>query len=205
MNIYLSTIKPLADTIIGFIILLIVSPVLCLIALVQLFIYKGHPLFFQKRPGKGEKLFTLIKFRTMRAGTDEAGNLLSEQDRLTYFGSFLRSTSLDELPQLLNVIKGDMSLVGPRPLLIEYLPLYNSTQKRRHEVRPGITGWAQVNGRNNLSWEEKFELDIWYVENVSLWKDLRILFKTLKEVSKPLNIKKEQHIEIHKFRGASVS
>lgn len=143
----------------------------------------GSPVFFcQTRPGKNNKLFTMVKFRTMRDAVDEDGKSLSDEDRLTAFGKKLRSTSLDELPELWNVLKGDMSLVGPRPLLVEYLPLYTHEQGRRHEVRPGITGWAQINGRNSISWTEKFQLDVWYVDNQSIWLDMKILFLTVKKV-----------------------
>jgi len=143
----------------------------------------GQPVFFsQVRPGQNTKPFEMVKFRTMLDARNSSGALLSDSERLTKFGHFLRSTSLDELPELWNVLKGDMSLVGPRPLLMEYLPLYSHEQARRHEVRPGITGWAQVNGRNALSWEEKFKLDVWYVDNQSFWLDLKILFMTVKKV-----------------------
>ena len=143
----------------------------------------GTPVFFrQRRPGLQGKLFEMVKFRTMTDAKDKQGTMLSDEDRLTAFGKSLRATSLDELPELWNVLKGEMSLVGPRPLLEEYLPLYSPRQAQRHEVRPGITGWAQVNGRNAISWEEKFELDVWYVENRSLWLDIKILFLTIKKV-----------------------
>jgi len=156
--------------------LLIIVSVLVLVVL-------GRPVFFsQVRPGQNTKPFKMVKFRTMLDARNSSGAMLSDSERLTKFGRFLRSTSLDELPELWNVLKGDMSLVGPRPLLMEYLPLYSSEQARRHEVRPGITGWAQVNGRNALSWEEKFKLDIWYVDNRSFWLDMEILFMTVKKV-----------------------
>lgn len=143
----------------------------------------GSPVFFrQTRPGLGGRPFQMIKFRTMTDERDAAGDLLPDAVRLTPFGRFLRATSLDELPELINILKGDMSLVGPRPLLMEYLPLYNARQAKRHDVRPGLTGWAQINGRNALSWEEKFELDVWYVENRSFWLDLKIIFLTIKKV-----------------------
>lgn len=162
----------------------------------------GSPIFFtQTRPGKDGKSFTFYKFRTMIDQKDEEGNLLPDKDRLTSFGSFLRKTSLDELPSLFNVITGDMSLVGPRPLLVQYLPLYNDFQKRRHEVKPGITGWAQVNGRNALSWPKKFELDVWYVDNKSFWLDLKILFLTMYKVFKREGISAEGEATMAPFTG----
>ena len=174
--------KRLFDIVASVAILTIFSlPLLVLVGLVR--IKLGRPVFFtQVRPGLGGKLFKLIKFRTMTDARGPTGELLPDADRLTPFGRMLRSTSLDELPELWNVIKGEMSLVGPRPLLVEYLPRYSPAQARRHDVRPGITGWAQVNGRNAISWEEKFELDTWYVDNQSFWLDLRILWLTLRKV-----------------------
>ena len=168
------------------IIITIFFPLLVLVFLVVMILVKsnlGSPvLFFQIRPGLAGKSFKMVKFRTMTDLCDTNGNLLPDSDRLTKFGKFLRSSSLDELPELWNVIKGEMSLVGPRPLLMEYLPLYNDKHFRRHEIRPGVTGWAQVNGRNSISWEEKFDLDVWYVDNHSLWLDLQILFLTVRKV-----------------------
>lgn len=165
----------------------------------------GTPIFFiQTRPGLRGKPFSMVKFRTMIDVRDAAGDLLPDAERLTVFGKFLRSTSLDELPELWNVLKGDMSLVGPRPLLMEYLPLYTPEQARRHEVRPGITGWAQVNGRNALSWEEKFKLDIWYVDNQSFWLDVKILFLTVKKVLMRDGINQEGSATMEKFRGNGV-
>lgn len=158
------------------------SPVLVVLAFVVRLTF-GRPVFFrQTRPGQGGRPFQMVKFRTMRDAVDAHGDPLSDEQRLTRLGGFLRASSLDELPELWNVIKGDMSLVGPRPLLMEYLPLYSPEQARRHEVRPGITGWAQVNGRNSLSWEEKFRLDVWYVDHWSLWLDMRILWLTIRKV-----------------------
>lgn len=175
-------IKRIFDVILSFAILIILFPVITIVVL-QIKRKLGSPVFFkQERPGLNGKPFTMVKFRTMRNAFDEDGNPLPNSERFTPFGNFLRSTSLDELPELWNVIKGDMSLVGPRPLLTEYLPLYNEEQARRHEVRPGVTGWAQVNGRNAISWEEKFELDVWYVDNRSFGLDLKILFLTIKKV-----------------------
>lgn len=162
----------------------------------------GSPVLFrQVRPGLNGKPFKMFKFRTMRDALDAAGNPLPDSDRITSFGSFLRSSSLDELPELWNVLKGDMSLVGPRPLLMEYLPLYSPEQYRRHEVRPGVTGWAQINGRNALSWEEKFKLDIWYVDNRSFWLDLKIIFLTVKKVVIRDGINADGEVTMPKFTG----
>jgi lipopolysaccharide/colanic/teichoic acid biosynthesis glycosyltransferase len=162
----------------------------------------GSPVFFrQARPGREGRLFELIKFRTMLDGYDSMGNELADEHRLTDFGRFLRATSLDELPELWNVFKGEMSLVGPRPLLMEYLPLYSDDQRRRHEVRPGITGWAQVNGRNNLSWEDRFKMDVWYVDNQSFWLDLKILLMTVKKVFLREDINQDGHATAEKFKG----
>lgn len=182
--------------------LLFLAPLAILIALgVRLTL--GSPVFFrQQRPGLNAKPFSLYKFRTMRDKTDSEGKLLPDEDRLSRFGTFLRRTSLDELPELFNVLKGDMSLVGPRPLLREYLDRYTPRQARRHEAKPGITGWAQVNGRNALSWEEKFELDVWYVDNQSLLLDLKILWMTLLIVLKREGISQEGHATMPKFRGS---
>jgi lipopolysaccharide/colanic/teichoic acid biosynthesis glycosyltransferase len=157
--------------------------------------------FFQERPGKNEKIFKVIKFKTMNDRKDASGNLLPDAQRLTKVGKFVRSTSLDEIPQLLNVIKGDMSLIGPRPLLVQYLPLYNETQRRRHEVRPGITGWAQVNGRNAISWAQKFAYDVWYVDNVSLSLDIKILIKTILKVFKRDGISSGTSATMEYFKG----
>src|SRR6185369_13069772 len=164
----------------------------------------GSPIFFhQIRPGMHGKPFKMIKFRSMTDARDTAGNLFPDPERLPPFGSFLRSSSLDELPELINVLKGDMSLVGPRPLLMEYLPLYTQEQARRHEVRPGITGWAQVNGRNAISWEEKFQLDVWYVKNQSFWLDLKILWLTVFSVFRRQGISQEGQATMEAFRGSS--
>lgn len=162
----------------------------------------GAPVLFRQiRPGLDGKPFEMVKFRTMRNATDNEGNLLPDAERMVPFGNFLRSSSLDELPELWNVLRGDMSLVGPRPLLMEYLPLYSSEQYRRHEVRPGVTGWAQINGRNALSWEEKFKLDVWYVDNRSFWLDLKILFLTIKKVLRRDGISAEGEATMAKFTG----
>ncbi|MCT7904512.1 Putative colanic biosynthesis UDP-glucose lipid carrier transferase [Candidatus Ornithobacterium hominis] len=161
----------------------------------------GKPFFFQIRPGKNERLFKIIKFKTMSDKKDAQGNLLPDAERLTPVGQFVRKTSLDEIPQLINVIKGDMSLIGPRPLLPEYLPLYNEHQKKRHKVRPGITGWAQVNGRNAISWEQKFDYDVWYVENLNFILDLRIIYLTFLKVFKSEGISAKGQATITKFTG----
>ena len=184
----------------GFLLLLL--PVITLIAiLVRLKL--GPVIFFkQARPGLNREIFNMYKFRTMTDECDKNGVLLSDKNRLTKFGQFLRSTSLDELPGLWNVFKGDMSLVGPRPLLVEYLPLYSEKQSRRHEVRPGITGWAQVNGRNAISWDEKFELDVWYVDNQSFWLDIKILWLTVKKVIMRDGISQNNHVTMDKFKGS---
>ena len=185
--------------------LVVLSPALAGLAL-AVRLRLGHPVLFrQSRPGLGGRPFTLYKFRTMRDAVDAAGNPLPDALRLTRFGRFLRSTSLDELPELWNVLKGDMSLVGPRPLLIEYLPLYTPEQARRHEVRPGITGWAQVNGRNALSWEEKFKLDVWYVDNHTLWLDLKILLRTVLKVFLREGINQEGQVTAERFRGSQLA
>lgn len=183
--------------------LLILSPLLLVLAVLVL-VYHGRPVLFgQVRPGLEGKPFRMLKFRTMRDAVDNNGNPLPDSERITKFGAFLRATSLDELPELWNVLKGDMSLVGPRPLLMEYLELYTPDQARRHEVRPGVTGWAQVNGRNAISWEEKFKLDVWYVDNRSLWLDIKILFMTVKKVFVREGISADGHVTMQKFKGSS--
>ncbi len=175
--------KRLLDLVVSFSVLVVTSPLLLMVILLLWAInWKGNVLFLQKRPGKGGQVFSVVKFKTMNDKRDAAGNLLPDEQRLTGVGKFIRSSSLDELPQLINVVKGEMSLIGPRPLLVEYLPLYSPAQARRHEVRPGITGWAQVNGRNSISWEKKFELDVWYVDHCSFLLDIRILCLTVKKV-----------------------
>lgn len=193
--------KRLFDVVCSALGLLLLAPVLVIVAwLVRR--QMGSPvLFTQLRPGQHGRAFRMFKFRTMRDATDAAGNPLPDADRLTRFGQLLRSTSLDELPGLWNVLKGDMSLVGPRPLLMEYLPLYNARQMRRHEVRPGITGWAQVNGRNSLSWADKLEMDAWYVEHRSFWLDLRILWLTCRKVLVREGISAEGQATMEKFKG----
>jgi lipopolysaccharide/colanic/teichoic acid biosynthesis glycosyltransferase len=181
--------------------LIAVSPFLCVLAMLVRWQLGSPVLFTQVRPGLGGRPFRMYKFRTMTDRRGPDGELLPDVQRLTRFGKFLRSTSLDELPELFNVLKGDMSLVGPRPLLMEYLSRYTPEQARRHDVRPGITGWAQVNGRNALTWEEKFELDVWYVENQSLWLDLTILWRTARQVLKRAGVSAEGHATMPKFMG----
>ena len=181
--------------------LLLLSPFIAIIAW-QIKRKLGSPVLFrQQRPGLNGKAFTMVKFRTMRDAIDKNGNPLPDSERMTAFGNFLRSTSLDELPELWNVLKGEMSLVGPRPLLMEYLPLYNQEQMRRHEARPGVTGWAQINGRNAISWEEKFKLDVWYVDNQSFWLDIKILFLTVKKVFIRDGISADDHVTMPLFKG----
>lgn len=180
---------------------LLISPILIIIAIL-IRVKLGSPIFFtQDRVGKDGKVFKIVKFRTMLEAYDKFGEPLSDKERVTSFGNFLRSTSLDELPELINVLKGDMSLVGPRPLLVEYIDLYSKEQFRRHEVRPGMTGWAQVNGRNNLNWDEKFKMDVDYVDNMNLLLDIKILFLTIFKVLKRDGISKDGHVTMDKFKG----
>jgi undecaprenyl phosphate N,N'-diacetylbacillosamine 1-phosphate transferase len=181
--------------------LICISPILIIIAVILSVSNQGSPFFFQLRPGLNNKLFKVIKFKTMNDKKDNFGNLLPDSDRLTNLGSYMRKMSLDELPQLFNVLKGDMSLVGPRPLLVEYLPLYSKKQFRRHLVKPGITGWAQVNGRNAISWEEKFKLDVWYVENHTFLLDFKILGLTVVKVFKRDGIYSPDTVTMSKFTG----
>ena len=193
--------KRVIDFFFSLLVLVLILPVFLLIAIIIWFNY-GYPVFFlQQRPGLNRKPFIIIKFRTMNETVDTDGNVLSDAERLTSFGMLLRSTSMDELPELWNVLKGDMSLVGPRPLLMEYLPLYSPEENRRHEVRPGITGWAQINGRNAVSWDEKFKMDIWYVDNQSFWLDIRILWLTILKVLSRENITAFGDATSPKFRG----
>ena len=193
--------KSLFDKIVAFVILSILLLPLLVIA-VLVIIYMGYPvLYTQNRPGLHGKVFKMYKFRSMTNAKDANGNLLPNKDRITPFGNFIRKTSLDELPGLINVLKGDMSLVGPRPLLVSYLPLYSPTQARRHEVKPGLTGWAQVNGRNAISWEQKFAYDVWYVDNRSFWLDLKILYKTAVKVLKREGINADESITMQPFTG----
>lgn len=200
-KIYVNLIKPVFDFIFALILSLALLPVI-LLTWLAVFMKFGNPVLFrQKRPGKNEKEFCIYKFRTMTNEKDQYGNLLSDTERLTKFGLFLRKTSLDELPQLINVLKGELSFIGPRPLLVEYLPLYNNFQKKRHNVRPGITGWAQVNGRNAITWEDKFKFDAYYVDNVSFILDLKILFKTINKVVKRSDINNVKGETMEKFTG----
>ncbi len=196
--------KRFIDFWIAFIALICISPVLIIVALWLPFANKGAGVFFtQERPGKDGRLFKVIKFKTMTDERDEAGNLLPDAKRLTKVGKFVRSTSLDELPQLINVLKGDMALIGPRPLLVKYLPLYSKEQMRRHEVRPGISGWAQCHGRNNISWTEKFKLDVWYVDHLSLWTDLKVILITVMKVIRRADINNEsgKSATVESFNG----
>ncbi|MGJ5643152.1 sugar transferase [Formosa sp. S-31] len=174
--------KPFLDFVIAILVIIFLSPILLILTVILFWINKGKPFFIQERPGKNEQVFKIIKFRSMTEEVDKKGKLLPERDRLTKIGKFIRDYSLDEIPQLINVLRGEMSLIGPRPLLIRYLPYYSNEQRKRHDVKPGITGWAQVNGRNTLSWEEKFTHDIWYVENYSFLLDCRILLSTVRTV-----------------------
>ena len=193
--------KRMLDLALPFLVLLILAPVLAFIALLVRLKLGSPVLFRQQRPGLHGKPFTLYKFRTMTDARDADGNLLSDSERLTPFGRFLRSSSLDELPELFNVLKGEMSLVGPRPLLMQYLPRYTPEQARRHEAKPGITGWAQINGRNALTWEEKFTLDVWYVDHCSFVLDLTILWRTLLKVMTREGVSAENHVTMPKFTG----
>ena len=193
--------KSLCDFVLASLLFLVSLPVFIPIAILLFFANNGKPFFYQLRPGKGERIFKIVKFRSMNDKRDAQGELLPDEERITKVGAFVRKTSLDELPQLINVIKGEMSFVGPRPLLVSYLPLYNSVQKRRHEVKPGITGWAQVNGRNALSWEEKFKYDVWYVDHFSLRIDMHILFKTIGKVINRDGISSETSATMEKFEG----
>ena len=199
---YKNFFKRLIDFTLSLIGFILISPIFIILWLWLSIANKGAgAFFFQPRPGKNEKLFKVIKFKTMTDEKDKNGNLLPDEKRLTKVGKFLRSASLDEIPQLLNVIKGDMSLIGPRPLLVRYLPLYNDFQKKRHNVRPGISGWAQVNGRNAISWQQKFEYDVWYVDNVSLTLDVKIFIKTIQKVFKREGISSDSSETMEVFKG----
>ena len=193
--------KRFYDILLSGIALLVLSPILLVLIILGAIKMKGNPFFTQLRPGKNEKIFKLIKFRTMTCETDENGNLLPDEQRLTKYGKFLRSTSLDELPELINIFIGNMSIVGPRPLLVQYLPLYNEEQRHRHDVRPGLTGYAQVNGRNAISWEAKFKLDVEYVHSISLWKDIGIIIGTALSVLKKEGISSETSATMEVFKG----
>lgn len=198
---YKTIFKRLIDFSAALVGLLLLLPIFLLVMIGLAFANQGKAFFLQKRPGKDERIFSIIKFKTMNDKKDSSGNLLTDAERLTLIGKFVRRTSLDEIPQLINVVKGDMSLIGPRPLLIQYLPLYNEVQKRRHEVRPGITGWAQVNGRNAIGWKQKFDYDVWYVDNLSLGLDIKILFLTIKKVFISEGINQEGQATAEAFKG----
>lgn len=198
---YEKYIKRLLDVSLSLFALLLLSPVLLVLIVLGAVKMKGNPFFTQQRPGRNEKVFRLIKFRTMTCETDADGNLLPDEQRLTRYGKLLRSTSLDELPELINILKGDMSIVGPRPLLVKYLPLYNDEQKHRHDVRPGLTGWAQVNGRNTITWEEKFEYDVCYVQIISFMVDVKVVFLTIKKVFCREGISAEDSATMEAFTG----
>lgn len=193
--------KPLLDLVLSFLGLIISSPIFLIVFIALLLANKGKVFFLQKRPGKNEEIFKIIKFRTMNDKRDAQGNLLPDEERLTSIGKLVRKTSLDEIPQLINVLLGNMSLIGPRPLLPEYLPLYNDFQKKRHLIKPGITGWAQINGRNAVEWEKKFMFDVWYVENLSFLLDLQIMFLTLKKVLELEGVNREGEATNIAFKG----
>jgi lipopolysaccharide/colanic/teichoic acid biosynthesis glycosyltransferase len=198
---YKNLFKPLLDIISAALGLILLSPLFIVATIALIIANQGKPFFFQKRPGKNGKIFTIIKFKTMNDKKDASGALLSDEIRLTPIGKFVRKTSLDEIPQLLNVLKGDMSIIGPRPLLSNYLHLYTPFQSRRHEVKPGITGWAQVNGRNAISWDQKFELDVWYVNNISFVLDFKIVYLTTLKVFRAEGISSENSVTMEAFKG----
>lgn len=198
---YQKYIKRFLDFSLSLFALLVLSPFLILFIILGAIIMKGNPFFTQDRPGKDEKIFKLIKFRTMTCETDENGELLPDDMRLTKYGKFIRSTSIDELPELINILKGDMSIIGPRPLLVKYLPLYNEQQKQRHLVRPGLTGLAQASGRNAVSWEEKFAFDVEYVHNITFLNDVKIIFKTVGAVFAREGITSETSVTMEEFKG----
>lgn len=198
---YRTIFKRILDFFASLIGLLVLSPILFIVTIGLFFANQGKPFFFQRRPGKNGKIFKIIKFKTMNDKRDSSGNLLSDELRLTKIGAFVRKTSLDEIPQLINVLKGEMSLIGPRPLLPEYLNLYNDFQRRRNHVKPGITGWAQVNGRNTISWEQKFEYDVWYVDHLNFLLDIKILLLTVKKVFLSEGITQEGHVSSEEFKG----
>ena len=199
---YAKYIKRILDAVLSFCALLVLSPVLLVLTVLGAIMMKGNPYFTQLRPGKDEKIFRLIKFRTMTCEKDKEGKLLPDEQRLNGYGKLLRSTSLDELPELVNILMGDMSIVGPRPLLVKYLPRYNTEQKRRHDVRPGLTGHAQVNGRNAISWEEKFRLDVEYVDKIGFWFDVKIIFQTVVKTFKREGISSESSVTMEEFMGS---
>ena len=198
---YLNNIKPFLDFLSSIIGVILLFPLFIVVTVLLCFANNGKPFFFQLRPGKNGKIFKIIKFKTMNDKRDSQGNLLPDSERLTKIGNYVRKTSLDEIPQLLNVIKGEMSIIGPRPLLTNYLHLYNDFQNRRHEVKPGITGWAQVNGRNAISWDKKFEYDVWYVENISFTLDIQILYRSISKVLSSEGINAADTATIEPFDG----
>ena len=198
---YKNILKPIFDYTFSFLLILILSPLLLLLIILLYFFNQKNVFFFQSRPGKNERVFRIIKFKTMTDEKDENGNLLPDEKRLTKMGRFVRKTSLDELPQLFNVLKGDMSFIGPRPLLVSYLTLYNDEQKKRHHIKPGITGWAQVNGRNAITWEQKFIFDVFYVNNISFTLDLKIFLLTIKKVLKSEGINTIGVATTESFKG----
>lgn len=199
--IYRKYIKRLLDIICALLALILLSPLFIILTIIGAIAMKGNPFFTQERPGYKEKLFKLIKFRTMTNEKDKDGNLLPDEKRLNGYGKFLRSTSLDEFPEAINILKGDMSVIGPRPLLVEYLDRYNSEQHRRHEVKPGLSGWAQIHGRNTVSWEDKFKYDVWYVEHLSFLLDVKIVLKTIVKMIKREGISSETNVTMEEFKG----
>ncbi|WP_342775929.1 sugar transferase [Roseivirga ehrenbergii] len=201
LNMYANHFKRIFDFTVSLLVLILASPIMFLTTIALFFANGGKPFFFQSRPGKNEEIFRIVKFKTMNDKRDAHGSLLPDEQRLTSIGAFVRKFSIDELPQMINVLKGDMSLIGPRPLLVEYLPLYSKEQQRRHDIRPGITGWAQVNGRNTVDWKSKFEMDVWYVDHLSFKLDLKILFLTIKKVLVSEGISGEGTVTMEKFKG----
>jgi lipopolysaccharide/colanic/teichoic acid biosynthesis glycosyltransferase len=200
---YRKYIKSFIDLFIAFIALIALSPIFILVFIILLFYNNGKPFFFHTRPGKDEKNFKMIKFKTMKDEVTIKGRVLSDLERITKFGDFLRKYSLDEIPQLINVIKGEMSIIGPRPLLVQYLKYYNTFQRQRHDIKPGITGWAQINGRNAIDWNKRFELDIWYVKNVSFALDIKILFLTIYKVLKKESVYNDHNTINEEFKGTN--
>ena len=198
---YKNFLKRFFDFLLAFISITLLMPLFIVVTVFLFFDNQGKPFFIQKRPGYNGRIFSIIKFKTMNDKKDENGLLLPDAERMTKVGNFVRKTSLDEIPQLINVLKGDMSLIGPRPLLVEYLPLYNEFQSQRHKVKPGITGWAQVNGRNAISWTQKFEYDVWYIENISVLLDIKIIFLTIKKVFVSEGISQKGQSTMEAFRG----
>lgn len=203
-GIYAKYIKRILDFVLSLLAIIVLAPIILIFTMIGAVKMNGNPFFVQERPGKNGKIFKLIKFRTMTNKKDKQGNLLPDKQRLTSYGKFLRSTSIDELPELINILKGDMSIIGPRPLLVKYLLLYNSYQKHRHDVRPGLTGYAQVHGRNAISWEEKFDMDIKYIQHITFIGDLKILFETIFKVLKRDGISSETSVTMEEFKGTTM-